>query len=150
MSRSIENLKKWRGRMIDLAFHVSLWSKDPSTKVGAVIADDFNRIAGVGYNGFPRGIRDDPDRLNDRPEKYKHVVHAEVNAILNSQRSEGLTLYITLFPCSECAKFVIQAGIKAVVIPASGAPLKDGRWAESHETAVNMFREAGIPVHIVN
>ena len=103
-------MDKWNQRFLNLAKHVSSWSKDPSTKVGAVIADPETKIVvGMGYNGFPRFVDDTEERYNDRPTKYKFVVHAELNAILNSNKSvRGCEIYIypTLMKpncCPECA-----------------------------------------------
>ena len=109
---------KWDHRFLELATLIASWSKDPSTQVGAVIVDPITRhIKSVGYNGFPRGIFDDPAILEDRPAKYALMVHAEENALLNAEQSvRGFTLYCTLFPCLEkCTKQIIQAGIKRVV-----------------------------------
>jgi len=95
-------------------------SKDPSTKVGACIVDDDNIVVGLGYNGFPRGCHDDKlpwcreGKITDT--KYAYVVHAEANAILNSNTDvRGCRLYCHLFPCNECAKTIIQSGIKEVI-----------------------------------
>ena len=74
-------LKKWDLRFLEMARNAASWSKDPSTKVGAIIVDDDKRVISVGYNGFPKGVRDD-ERLDDRQEKYKIIVHAERNALL--------------------------------------------------------------------
>jgi dCMP deaminase len=96
-------------------------SKDPSTQVGACIVDEKRKIIGLGYNGFPTGCSDDElpwAREGDFLEtKYPYVVHAEVNAILNSSRRDlsGCSLYVDLFPCNECAKVIIQAGLREVV-----------------------------------
>ena len=96
-------------------------SKDPVTQVGAVIVNENNRIIGSGYNGFCNGISDDSlswgkgssDPLNN---KYMYVCHGELNAIMNCiQFSKGCTMYVTLFPCAECAKAIIQSGIKKIV-----------------------------------
>ena len=126
----------WDGKYIGLAAHVATWSKDPSTRVGAVVVSPANRVVGLGYNGFPVGVQDDAGRLEDRPTKYKFVVHAEANAILNSgvARLDGCTLYTTLSPCCECAKLVIQSGVKRVVY---GTLRKD-------EVTETMFKEAGV------
>ncbi len=126
----------WDGKYLGLAAHVASWSKDPSTKVGAAIVSPANRVVGIGYNGFPVGVRDGRERLEDRPTKYKFVVHAEANAILNSgvARLDGCTLYTTLSPCCECAKLVIQSGVKRVVY---GTLRKD-------EVTEQMFKEAGV------
>ncbi len=105
----------WDRRFLQLAAHVAGWSKDPSTKVGAVIADGKQEVS-LGYNGFPSRTPDNPETLADRLTKYPLIVHAEMNAILKARRSvEGLTLYVTLSPCSECAKLVAAAGIARVV-----------------------------------
>ena len=96
-------------------------SKDPNTQVGACIVNNNNKIMSVGYNGFPRGCSDDCfpwERSGDEYEtKYPYVCHAELNAILNNGGSslEGCKIYVALFPCNECAKAIIQAGIKRVV-----------------------------------
>ncbi len=100
----------------------SMRSKDPNTQVGACIVNDDNRIVSVGYNGFPRGCSDEDfpwersaDRQNDT--KYPFVCHAELNAILNSNGIgvKGSRIYVALFPCNECAKAIIQAGIKEII-----------------------------------
>src|SRR5580704_9582280 len=111
---------EWHTRFLQFAQMVASWSKDPSTKVGACIVDSHRRILGTGYNGFPRGVEDTLARYADRPVKYAMVVHAEANAILNALGSvEGATLYCNIgMPCSDCAKLIIQAGIKRVVCPA--------------------------------
>ena len=119
------------------------WSKDPSTKVGAVIVNSDRVEVGHGYNGFPRGVDDDWTRYADRPTKYSLVVHAELNAILNANGSvRGCTLYITAPACSECAKAIIQSGISRVVWR-ENAELS-ARWAGSMEATLSMFDEAGI------
>lgn len=134
----------WPSRFLALAIHVSSWSKDPSTQVGAVIFDAKRRVRGLGYNGFPRGVADTTERYIDRPVKYSMVVHAEANAILNAIGSvEGCFLVSTFPPCAECAKLIIQAGIKAVYHPISSVE----RWTASCDTALTMFLEAGVSVH---
>ena len=124
-----------------LAEHMATESKDPSTKVGACILDKLGRVMGVGYNGFPRGIKDDA-RLDYRGTKYPITVHAEVNAILNSRGGcEGGSLYCTHFPCAYCAGPIIQSGIVKVI-----APLGLAGWNESQLVALEMFEEAGVGV----
>jgi len=102
----------------------ALRSKDPSTQVGACIVDGDNRIIGIGYNGFPAGCSDDAlpwarEAASGSPldTKYPYVCHAEMNAVLNRNQasSRGARLYATLFPCNDCAKLIIQAGIAEVV-----------------------------------
>lgn len=140
-------MTKWHQRFIDLAQLVASWSKDPSTKVGAVLVDEKHRVLGLGYNGFPRGIADDPECLNHRPTKYALTVHAEANAILNAAPFEldGATIYCTHVPCTGCAKLIIQAGIKTVVVP-SGSFLHT--WAEEQEKAGEMLGEAGVDLRL--
>jgi dCMP deaminase len=129
---------------MDLAEHISWWSKDPSTKVGAVIVDANRRIIGVGYNGFPRGVKDTSSRYHDKAEKYPRVVHAEVNAILNSRGSvNGASIYIhPLFTCCECAKIIIQSGIVRVVAYAPDEERHDNHY----DIARQMYDEAGVEV----
>ncbi len=132
----------WDERFLQLAQHIAQWSKDPSTKVGAVIVRPNRTIASVGYNGFPRGVNDD-ERLNDRPYKYAMTVHAETNAILSAnERLDGCTLYVTpLSPCSSCASILIQSGIKRVV---AYMPYQPEHWADSFAIARTMLDEAGV------
>jgi len=148
--RPIDKIHNWDRRFLELARHVSQWSKDPSTKVGAVITRG-NEVVGIGYNGFPRGVFDLPERLNDRPTKYQYVVHAEANAILMAgDKAKGATIYV--WPsfslpniCGECAKLVIQSGIKEVV--GYEPPLPDeraARWIQSIGVAGTMCKEAGV------
>jgi len=153
MRRDHINMAKhsnWDRRFLELAKHIAQWSKDPSTKVGAIITRG-NEVVGIGYNGFPRGVFDLPERLNDRPTKYQFVVHAEANAILMAgEKAKGATIYVwpsfVLPPlCNECAKLVIQSGIKEVVGYEPGiADARYARWNESINIAGTMCEEAGV------
>ncbi|AMD94315.1 deoxycytidylate deaminase [Leptotrichia sp. oral taxon 847] len=110
----------WDEYFMGVAFLSGMRSKDPSTQVGACIIDKDKKIIGMGYNGFPVGSSDDEmpwEKTGDFLEtKYPYVVHAELNAILNSIKSlSGSTIYVTHFPCNECAKAIVQSGIKKVV-----------------------------------
>jgi dCMP deaminase len=108
--------KKWDLRFLELAKHISGWSKDPSTKVGSVIVDDLNRIISMGYNGFPRHFNDREDLYADRETKLKYVCHAERNALDNAPCSvRFMTLYCTHPPCLDCQKSIVQNGIQRVV-----------------------------------
>src|SRR5262245_42608666 len=119
-------MSDWHARFLSLAAHIAQWSKDPSTKCGAVIVRPNRTIVSVGYNGFPRGVEDTPYLLNDREEKYKRVVHAEMNAILFAGVVKGYTLYTWPFlPCCHCATCVIQTGITSVIAPGGEGPLWD-------------------------
>lgn len=115
-----ENYISWDDYFMGVALLSAKRSKDPKTQVGACIINADKRIVGIGYNGFPRGVEDDQFPWKSDGEwldnKYPYVVHAEPNAILNSTVSlKGATLYVTLFPCNECAKLIIQSGIKELV-----------------------------------
>lgn len=112
----------WDQYFMSIALVSAMRSKDPRKKVGACIVDPNKRIASVGYNGFPNGCSDDifpwnrSDDKTDLNAKHPYVVHAELNAILNSKSSlKDSTLYVTLFPCNECAKAIIQSGVKCVI-----------------------------------
>ncbi len=111
----------WDEYFMGVALLAAERSKDPNTRVGACIVDDQNRILSTGYNGFPQGCSDDEFPWNRDEEngetKYKFVVHAELNAILNTRGKSlaGSRLYVGLFPCHECAKAIIQAGIREVI-----------------------------------
>lgn len=139
----------WDERFMGLARHVSGWSKDPSTKVGAAIVRPDRTIVSVGYNGFPRGTDDYHQALNDRETKLRRTVHAEVNAILTAgEKLHGCTLYVTpLHPCATCAGIIIQSGIKRVVAKFTDKP--DPRWADEMKVATRMFKEAGVDVSLV-
>lgn len=120
MKKRVDNVLTWDEYFMGLAHLSALRSKDPNTQVGAAIVDENHRVVSVGYNGFPTGVSDDEfpwSREGDvLTSKYAFVVHAELNAILNSQRSvRGCTIYVSLFPCNECAKAIIQSGIKKIV-----------------------------------
>lgn len=115
-----QNVINWDTYFMGMAHLSSFRSKDPSTQVGAVIVDERKHVVGIGYNGFPCGCSDDEfpwsrdGMFNDT--KYPFVVHAELNAILNSTRDlKGCTIYVSLFPCNECAKAIIQSGICRIV-----------------------------------
>lgn len=124
---------------------VSTWSKDPSTKVGAVIVDPSNRLVSVGYNGFPQHITDN-ERLLDREKKYDIIVHAEVNAILFANKKvNGCTIYTWPFqPCPRCTGLIIQSGINRVVSVRNRNP----RWVEGFITAKQLLLEASVKLDI--
>lgn len=134
----------WDHRFLDMAQLIASWSKDPSTKVGAVIVDDKNRVVSVGYNGFPAGMIDNPQTLSNRELKYAFSVHAAINAILFAKRDlSKCPLYVTHIACSNCATKVIQSGITRVV---TFNPDEDflTRWKDSVQLTEMAFRETGI------
>lgn len=138
----------WHDRFFDLARMVGSWSKDPSTQVGAVIVRPDRTIASVGYNGFPRGVSDDPDVLENRPAKYLRMVHAEANAILSAREPlHGCTLYVTpLHPCANCAGLIIQAGIVSVRYEVRLGDRADA-WNDHYHATTEMFLEAHVEAH---
>ena len=143
---------KWNYRYLELAKTVAGWSKDPSRQIGCVAVNDKGQILSVGYNGFPRGINDDDVRLNNRIEKYKYIVHAEKNMIYNATHNgvslDGCTVYVSGLPvCSECAKGLIQVGVKKVIM--EDATNIRNNWAESWELTRSLFDEARIKYKIL-
>lgn len=136
---------KWKSRFADMAKLVATWSKDPSTQVGAVIFDARRVVVGLGYNGFPRGVADTEERYAEKSVKYKFVVHAEANAILNATRGvRECGLLVTKHPCSECAKLIAQSGITDVYCP---APSTDAPWAEDAHFARAILCEAEVEIN---
>jgi len=116
-----EDYISWDEYFMGIALLSAKRSKDPNTQVGACIVDNYNKILGIGYNGFPIGCSDDVLPWDKESEdvnktKYPYVVHAEANAILNSTKDlHGSRMYVDLFPCNECAKLIIQSGIKEIL-----------------------------------
>lgn len=153
----------WDKRYLALAMQVSQWSKDPSSKMGAVIANANGRIVSLGYNGFPEKVEDFAERLNDKKRKYQMVVHAEANAVLIAgAASVGGTVYLygRRPICGPCAGILIQAGIRrAVAIPppadgteaiAAANDPSQADWAKSGRLALQMFKEAKVTFDAVN
>ena len=134
-------MNKWDTRFMELAHRVALWSKDPATQVGAVIVNERKQIVGIGFNGFPRGIEDDEEKYKDRDTKLLYVCHAERNALDNclvDLHNQNTTIYCTFFPCTDCAKGIIQRGVRRVVTTISMSE-------RYHPTQVlDMFQQAGI------
>jgi len=145
--------EKWDRFYLELAkFVATKLSKDPSTKVVAVVVNYDHHKEFIGYNGFPRGVSDSEERYNDRDLKYKMVVHAEVNAILKAgDYAKGSTLYVypsfSLPPiCNECVKLAIQNGVKEIVgyLPTEEASERAKRWQDAINIARTMCDEAGV------
>ena len=139
------NEEKWHLRFLRLAHEVASWSVDPSTKVGCILVRD-RRVISTGYNGFPKNISDNFERLMDREKKYEITVHAEVNAIttaaLHGVSTDGCLAYVTFSPCSRCAAVLINAGIKEVYV--TGGSIIPDRWLDNLITASNLLAEAGV------
>jgi len=140
---------KWDTRFLELCKTVASWSKDPSTKVGAVITQG-KRIVSLGFNGFPAGVNDTRGRYDDRNFKYDAILHAEDNAILFAKQDlTGCTIYTwPLPPCSRCSAKIIQVGISRVVSIAPSFDQLD-RWNESLRIASEIFRDVGIEVELI-
>lgn len=137
----------WDEYFMGLAHLSAMRSKDPSTQVGAVIVSGEHRVVSIGYNGFPNGCSDDEfpwDREGDfGATKYSYVVHAELNAILNSKNDlRGCSIYVSLFPCNECAKAIIQSGISRIVY-------ESDKYADTDATIASkrMLRAAGVELY---
>jgi dCMP deaminase len=144
---------KWNRRFLEVAKLVSTWSKDPSTKVGAVIVNPRMEIVGTGYNGFPRGVLDLEERYSNRDMKYKLVVHAELNAVLQAkERALGGTIYVyptIMIPsaCPECCKAIVHSGIHSVVYyEDTGHEL---RWQEHADYSKLLLEEGGVSYYSV-
>lgn len=145
----------WDSIFMSMAFMFAMRSPDTSTRVGCVVVDDSNTVVSLGYNGRPRGI--EPFALGDprldRPTKYLWMEHAERNAIYNACRTgtplDDCSLYVTLFPCADCARGIVQVGIKHVIYHKDSTDLMaqaSGNWDESHAASFQMFEEAGVRV----
>lgn len=140
----------WDERFLKLAFEVSTWSKDPSTKVGCLIARD-KRIISLGFNGFPHGTSDDAELYKNRDRKIRRVIHAEKNAILFAQRDlAGSTIYVTHAPCAQCVAMVIQSGISRIVCPNPwGNSSYMERWRDDVLETEAMCRESHVRLEYV-
>jgi len=157
MQMEVEQRETWDEYFMGLANKVRQRSKDRSTKVGAVIVGPDKEIRSTGYNGFPRGVRDEVDERHERPAKYHWTKHAEENAIANAARvgtpTKGCTIYVTTRPpCAGCAGLIDNAGIAEVVVETMEcSKRKDGdSWELQWKIAQEIFEEAGITLRLVN
>lgn len=138
---------RWQAFFMDVAKRCAQMSRDPRTKVGAVIVRPNKTILSTGFNGFPRMVCDDPAVYADRDEKLRRVVHAELNAILTApERPVDCTIYSTHMPCARCAAAIIQAGISTVVCPEPDAEFAL-RWREDIIASRDMLAQAGVVIH---
>ena len=149
---------KWNYQFMELALHISTWSKDPSTKVGCIVVGPDKEIRAQGYNGFPRGVDDNVAYRQTRPTKYAFYEHAERNAVYNAclcgTTLKGCTMYVTMPPCADCARAIIQSGIKQVYFMAPPVDATNvqsaGNWRETVVNSFEMFREAGVKTMELN
>lgn len=142
-------MNKWHQRFLNLAKEIATWSKDPSTKCGAIIVSPDRRILATGYNGLPTGYDDFCLTTLPREEKYKRMVHAEMNAVLNAAKFgvklEGATIYVHGLPiCCNCAKHISSVGINTVVVDSS--VLQHERWKHDWEVSKEIFKEVNIKI----
>jgi len=143
--------EKWINRWFSMCEILSSWSEDESTKVGCVVVSKTNDLLSIGWNGLPRGIKHTTDK-NERPLKYKFFEHAESNAVANSSRNgislKDSILFIPHFPCSTCARLIIQSGISEVYVKKT---LLDSefakRWEDEIRISTELLHEAGIIIH---
>lgn len=141
----------WDDYFATLSATVRLKSKDNNTQIGAVIAREDHTVVSMGYNSFPRGIDDTRPERQERPEKYYWFEHAERNAIYNAARigvpTDGTIMYLTCgTPCADCARAIINAGIKTVVMRSDGVGAKGAQWEEHAKRSLIMFEEANVHV----
>lgn len=142
---------KWNEYFLNIAETVKLKSKDESTQIGAVIVGMDNEVLSTGYNSFPRGLDDNLQERQERPEKYFWMVHAELNAILNAARVgtklKNSTIYITSgVPCVDCAKSIVNAGIKTVYCKRVCTTKNKEKWEDSQKRSVQLLNECGVEI----
>ena len=140
----------WDEWFMKRVYGVAEKSKDPSTKIGAILVKEKHSII-EGFNGFPMKVKDLTERYSDRSVKYIFIAHAEANAISTAARfgimTQGSTLYCNAMPCSECAKMIIQGGIEEVIVHKQW-PMNHSKWTESFKYSKQMFREAGVKIKV--
>lgn len=142
--------EKWNQRFFNLAAHIATWSKD-STQVGCVIVGRNRELLSTGYNGLPRGI-DEADNRTSRPAKYQWTEHAERNAIYNAARNgislKGSKLFTNWFPCSDCARAIIQSGV--VLVAGTKPDYAHPKYGEDFRISLEMLTEANIQIEYVH
>ena len=146
---------KWDRYFLNIAEQVKEKSKDKRTHIGAVIVGKDNEIVSTGYNSFPRGINDNIEERQERPEKYYWIEHAERNAIYNAARIgvslRESTMYLTCgIPCSDCAKGIISSGIKRIHCKIKDTTRNREYWDEHAKRSLQMFKESGVEVIFYN
>ena len=143
-------MDKWDKKFIDQAKLVATWSKDTNRQNGAIIVNDDNIVLSQGYNGFPIGCDDSVKARYERPQKYMYTEHAERNAIYFAARNgvmiKGSRMYATMFTCSDCARAIIQSGIKKIIAPAPDT--EHPTWGEHFKIAIIMFEEANVEIEL--
>jgi len=144
----------WDEYFISMAHLASTKSKDKSTHVGAIIVGKNNEVISTGMNGFVRGLDDNLEERQQRPEKYFWMEHAERNAIYNAARTgaklEGTKIYITAMACMDCARAIVQSGIKEVIIDTNKDFENRNEWEESMQKTIQLFKETDIKLRYFN
>ena len=144
-------MNNWDLKFIELTKHIAEWSKDTNRKNGAVIVDDDNIVLSLGYNGFPRGCDDSIDNRYEKPTKYLFTEHAERNAIFHAAKKgislSGSRMYMTMFPCSDCARAIIQSGITKIITPTPD--VEHETWGPHFKASLMMLDEAGVEVILI-
>jgi dCMP deaminase len=146
--KPFDGFTHWDEKFINLSAFIAEWSKDTNRKNGAVIVDGDNIVVSMGYNGFPRDCDDSIECRYERPDKYLFTEHAERNALYHAAR-HGVSLkecrmYMTMFPCSDCARGIIQTGIKKIIAPKPD--LKHERWGVHFKASIEMLEECGVEI----
>lgn len=140
----------WDEYFAGLLAQVAVKSKDPSTKIGALIVGPDKEIRSTGYNSFPRGLDDNVQERMERPEKYYWIEHAERNAIYNAARCgtalKGCAVYVNSVPCIDCARAIVQAGIAELVVCDAATDDHKERWEQSYTRTEQMLKECGVAV----
>jgi dCMP deaminase len=143
----------WDIRFLELSDYISEWSKDDKRKVGVVIVDDQKRVVSLGYNGFPSGLNDDLVYRHKDPVKLLFTEHAERNAIYSAAKNgvslKDCTIYTSFFPCADCARAIVQSGIKRVVSYKYNLP-KDSKWNKHFEVSNEILKELKIEVSLID
>jgi len=144
-------IMNWTEYFLGLAEQVKLKSKDQSTQIGAVIVGEDNEVLSTGYNSFPRGLDDSKEERQERPEKYFWFEHAERNAIYNAARVgvpiKGATIYLTSgLPCMDCARGIVNSGIKIVYCKKECTTKNKEKWVESQTKSFELLRECGVEI----
>jgi dCMP deaminase len=153
MNSPAASLPSWDETFIETAKVWSKRSKDPNTKIGACIAGPDNEVVSTGYNSFPRGINDNVPERKKRPEKYRWYEHSERNAIYQAARIgislKGCRIYLSCWvPCTDCARAIIQVGIKEVILGQKVEDASRTKWIEEAKRSTIMFEEAGVKVRV--
>jgi dCMP deaminase len=144
-------MTNWDEKFIALAKHIAEWSKDTNRKNGAVIVNSDNIVLSLGYNGFPRGCDDSITTRYEQPTKYLFTEHAERNAIFHAAKSgmviNGSRIYMTMFPCADCARAIIQSGITKIITPTPD--LEHKTWGIHFKASIMMLEESGVEIMII-